>query len=182
LTVTPYATEVDVEAVWSAYGIALRIEDEDDNIPNDLYLNDCLVRATCDINFYLLSRYTSDVIRSSTWVVKICASLASCYLGRRRGNGCPESLTAECQDAVEKLKLILSGSMNLILDDGIAPPKHDDRPLVTNPTIDLWWNRTKIRRIPETSTGGTPPTSTTDWPARSWPYDASGGMGGPVFP
>jgi len=132
---------------------------------NNTYMTDCLERATCDMNFYLFRAYSVAVIAGSAWASHCCASLAACYLGRRRGNPVPESLEAECRRYTEQLEMIFKGKAFLPADTGLALPKHDDRPSVSNMTIDLRFFRTKIRRVLVTSTGGYPPPETLNNPA-----------------
>ena len=168
MSLTLYASQADVENIWSQYGVQVRLSDTDAGdvtVGGSLqtqYITDCLTHATVDINFLLQERYSVAVMAASTWIKGACAALAAYYVGMRRGNEVPQTIDAERNGVLEDLRAIKEGRAQLPADDGIATPLNDDRPAVTNPTIDIRWPRSKIRRIAATSTGGDPPASVRD--------------------
>lgn len=152
LSVT-YCAQDDIEAVWSIFGVAVRLDDDQDGYP-EVNVQAVIEQATSQMNRFLFRRYSSATIATTTWAKWCCASMAAMLLARRRGNEIPASLEQEVADYREALVAISKGQEDLTADDGPAAPIWDETPAVSNLAIDGRWTRAKVRRVPSTSTGG----------------------------
>jgi hypothetical protein len=162
MPLTTYCSETDIDSILSPFGAEIRANDDLDNSTDpvtdatnaDANIASCIAQATVRVNMSLLQRYTVAVCVASTWVRWCTAYLSARYLCLRRNNPVPESLQAECEQFERELAAIFASKAHLIADDGMAAPKFDMTPTVTNYTIDSRYARSKVRRIPTTSTGG----------------------------
>lgn len=148
-----YCTAAEIQAVWSAFGVNVRLDDDLDGVA-DQDISAVIEQATSRINGFVLRRYAVDACTQSTWLKWCCATFSAALLARRRGNDIPQSLIDETKDYRDLLDEIKAGSFDLPADDGPAAPLSDESPAISNLTIDGRWTRAKIRRVPTTSTGG----------------------------
>lgn len=156
MALTVYATQTQVEQIWSQYGVTVRIDDNADGDVVDsgetATMTAFLGKATTDVNIYLLQRYTVAVCAASTWVSWVTAVFAAVELARRRGEPVPPALQAEYERLLALLEKIAAGLMDLVGDEGLVNPQFDVGATVSNLTVDGRHRRAKIRRIPSTST------------------------------
>lgn len=146
----------------SPFGIDVRAQDDldgslsagTDATNKASILAACIEQAAVQINMKLFQRYTAAVCAASTWCKWCNAYLACLYLCQRRNNPPPDSVLAECEQFQAELTAIFGNHAHLISDNGLANPKYDQSPTVTNYTIDSRYARGKVRRVPVTSTGG----------------------------
>lgn len=101
-----YCTIEDIINRLSADGVTYRTDDA----PPDDY-GDVLDDASRQIDFYLLARYESDQLVTSSWVKHGCAVIASFLLCERRGNPVPRGIAGKFERLMEQLKLIQLGNV-----------------------------------------------------------------------
>lgn len=156
MAVTPLCVQDDVEFVWSEFGLVTRVDDDYNGTADTGLVASGIEKATVDVLQYL-SRFSLATVTASTWVKWAVAYIAAGAIARRRGMDCPDGLLALIEDYLLKLQAIKDGGV-LVLDDGtVAPPRLDGAgPVVTNYTIDGRRKRTKVRRVPASSTGEAP--------------------------
>lgn len=148
-----YCSLSDVQNVLSEDGVMRRTDDDPEDVLDSGEVTAVIQTASSRIDMFLLQRYDTSALNSNDWVKWCCAYLSSCLLSKRRGNPCPESIAAECQQYIDWLKEIRDGVMNL---PGAAPA-NDVLPSVSSMTVDARFQRQKVRRVPSTSTRGSPP-------------------------
>ncbi len=112
-----YCTQGDVEAVLSANGLSLSLDDNQTGTldPTELgYLNDNIIPwATSRVNMYLLGRYDAADLATSFSVNDFTAIFAARRVRTRRGNPCPKSLQEVYEETVELLKDLKSAKLGL---------------------------------------------------------------------
>jgi phage gp36-like protein len=143
-----YCTSDDLEDRLSEAGVTLRTDDS----PPTSYGN-AILRASSKINQFLLRQYTEANLAASDIVTDYASTIATYYLCTRRGNPAPDSVIAEYREAIEELKLIHAGGMD-VSDIG---RRKSSAPVMDN-------NRVRLRPDPHavvmrsrsTTTGGRP--------------------------
>ena len=158
MALTLYCSETELDDLLSSFGVQTRTDDADAGSTDETQITPVTERATSDVNFALMQRYPLSILAPGgtaiTWVKWATAIIAAVYLCQRRGNDVPESLAEGYAETKTKLDEIRTGQMQLIGDSGRVNPQFDDTPAVSNFTFNEWYRRTKIRRVPSTSTGG----------------------------
>lgn len=154
MSITSYCTSTEVTQILSANGLLRRADDNEDGTEDTLVVAAFIEKASSIMNKYLFKRYTAAVIAASTWAKWCCASIASYLMATRHGNVSPQSLKDERDDYIQMLKDMEAGVESLPADDGVATEAYDNSMSVTNYTIDGRFHRSKVRRVPEISTGG----------------------------
>lgn len=153
-----YATETDLDNILSPFGVQVRTDDTDSGSTDESIISAVLTQASSDINFYLFQRYPLSTLAPGgtplVWVEMACSFIAAKYLCMRRGNPVPEQVEEKYQQVIEALRDIEAGKRQLPADSGLANPQFDDTPAISNYTYSEWYMRTKVRRVPATSTGG----------------------------
>jgi hypothetical protein len=148
-----FASQVDVEFVWSQFGVNVRLDDNLDGASDAGLMNRALEKASVKINFMLCQIYAVSVVRQTQWAKWCCAYITAVTIARRRGNPVPEDLVLEAQDYIDELTAISQGESYLILDNGtIAPPIHDNSGTVSNLVVDNRYWSARIRRRAVNST------------------------------
>lgn len=168
MAVTPYCTVDHLESIWSAFGVAVRVDDGDAH-SSTTYSDNAIAKATADVNAHLLAMYEVATLAASTWVTWCTAVLAAFEISVRRGNAPSQSLAEERQRYLESLKAIAAGNQPLAADDGLAPPRFDNTPGVSNLRVDSRF-RANIRRVPHTSTESQQSPHRKGHELRAWPY------------
>ena len=153
MAVTAYATVSELDRIWSEFGVTVRADHDADGDADDGIIDGVLEEATTEVNAYLLERYTVAVCAASAWVKWATAHIAAELLGESRGNPVPQTIHDRVEKYRAELTLIRDGRRHLKSDTGLATPRNDSRPAVTNFSIDGRYSRAKVRRIPATSTG-----------------------------
>ena len=148
-----YCSQTEINAIWSAFGVNARLDDDLDGVA-DQDIAAVIEQASSRMNRFLLRRYSAATISAATWAKWCCAVFAAAILARRRGNDIPQSLVDEVQEYNETLKAIGQGTEDLMADDGPANPISDETPAYSNLTIDGRFTRSKVRRVPSSSSGG----------------------------
>lgn len=156
MSITAYCTAANIETLLSQFGVDSRADDDLDGSADDGIVDAAIEKASADVNLYLLARYSVADVAASAWVKWVTATFAVAGLSKRRGNPCPESISEQCEQYVEELKRIQDGKQPLIGDSGPVAPRYEDLPTVSNLIVDGRYRRSKIRRIPATSTGAPP--------------------------
>lgn len=115
---TLYCTQGDVEALLSAEGVSLRLNDSDpDGDPTtaeSAYLTTQGINyATARINNFCLGRYEAADL-ATDWVINDWATvLAAYWLSCRRGNDPPKSLALMRKEVLDELALVRGGRLAL---------------------------------------------------------------------
>lgn len=156
MAVTAYATQADVTFVLGQYGLRVRGDDNQDGAIETGYITSGLEVGAVAMNQRLFRRYAVASISASSWAKWCNAYLAAEVFCRRRGMTIPASLKEECDGLRDLLDQIKEGHENLMSDTGLAAPKSDNSPAMSNLTVDGRFRRSKIRRVPSTSTGRDP--------------------------
>lgn len=157
--------------IWSEFGMSSRFDGNLDGEKDAHADNQCIEEATVRVNQFLLTRYAVSVLAASAFVKWATAYTACRILGRRFGLSLPDGLSIECDWYIEQLTAIRDGQANLLADSGLATPRHDFRPAVTNHTIDGRYRRSKVRRVEATSTNTNPEDGVKEKPAPDYPYE-----------
>lgn len=155
-TLQLYCSQADVEAILSAFGLLVRLDDDMDGTADDGLMAAGLNKAAADVNHKLLQRYTVATCLQSEWVKQCAAHLAAEYICKRRGNEVPAELAEEVKRYRDDLALIRQGIDDLTVNDGLATPELDHLPSVSNFVVDQRLKHTKVRKTPSISTGGPP--------------------------
>lgn len=150
MSLTLYCSESDIDAILSAAGTDARIDDFDDGTTNDTNSAAAIEQATEKVNFYLSRRYSPAYLVQSAWVKWATATIAAWIISRRRGNPVMGSLEEDYTKYIEQLEQIQRGEYDV---PNIAP-RFDVTPAGANYTVDGRFDRSKIRKIQPTSTGG----------------------------
>lgn len=102
-----YCSQADVEAIFSANGVQLRLEDPgDDSAYSTIsdYMDFALGDAAVTIDDYLGYLHSPSWLATSRWVNNRAAWLACAAIAERRGNPEPESLTDRVDRILEELE------------------------------------------------------------------------------
>lgn len=105
--ITLYASQADVEAILSAHGVSLRLDDDQDDVVSSTEqdaMDFALGDASITIDDYLGAMHTSAYLATSRWVNNRAAWLATYALCGRRGNPEPESLIERAEKIIEELE------------------------------------------------------------------------------
>lgn len=145
-----YCTESDIDSILSTDGVDARIDDLGDGSTNSTNIAAAIEQASEKVNFYLSRRYVTAYLTQSAWVKWATATIAAWIIARRRGNPVMGSLEEDYTKYVEQLEQINRGEYDV---PNVAP-RFDVTPAVSNYTVDGRFDRTKIRKIQPTSTGG----------------------------
>lgn len=110
-----YATQQDVEALLSAEGVELRLDDDGTGTVNATELAYLTVQAlsygTDRVNYYCLPRYSDPAELAKSWIVNEWATVcAGRWLCSRRTNPLPESIEKLFAGAVEEMKAVQAGA------------------------------------------------------------------------
>jgi len=156
MTVQTYSTRSDVEAIWSPAAVIRSADDDQDgslSAAEEGYITRAIERAANKMNAVLETRYVLADLAGNAWYRDANAAIAAYLLATRRGNPAPEEIQrqhAECQADLDE---ILAGRLKV----PHAEESRETIPTVTNFDTQLHARRTKVRRVNETSTGGSPP-------------------------
>ena len=172
MAVTPYCTSDDIETILSEFGLSVRLDDDENGCPDTGMATACIERGAVQINHYLLARYSVADCVSSGWVKWVNAIFAAREACARRMMPPPESLVAQCNEFMEELRFIRAGTHPLMGDDGPLATRFDGLPTVSNMVVDGRYAVQKIRRKPQTSTGGPPPGGRKQLNTRDFTGDA----------
>jgi phage gp36-like protein len=151
-----YCTRADVEAMWSPLAVLRSVDDDEDGAlspTEEAAIDRAIERAANVANASLEMRYALADLASNTWCRDCNAALAAYFLATRRGNPAPEHVQRQYDSFVHDLAEIRAGRLKVPQ----AADSHETTPAVTNFDTELAAHRTKVRRVPETSTGSAPP-------------------------
>lgn len=153
MALTVYATESDLESILSEFGVEVRADDDQDGDADTGIVDAVLQRGAVRVNKFLLRRYEPAVIAASKEAIWANAYFSAEELCKRRANGVPQPILDEVERITKDLQTIKDGKEHLTTDDGMATPRHDRRPMMSNLAIDGRYGRAKVRRTTTTSTG-----------------------------
>ncbi len=103
--------------------------------------------ATAQVKMYCCGRYNDSDLATSHSVNRWTTVIAAARLCRRRGQGVPQSLAEDLEEAMGEMKLVRIGSMS-IEDIGT---RTSGWPFVTNVTVDQSYYVAKVRVEPQIS-------------------------------
>jgi hypothetical protein len=146
---TTYCTQSDIERLLSSAGVLAFADHDEDGVAEVGVVDDCIVRASEEINLYCRQRYSEAGLASSSLVTRWATILGACFVCELRGNPVPASLEKEANRLLETiLPNILAGTMSL---PGI-PFGNDLRPGMSNLAVDRRYRFSKVRRTGPSST------------------------------
>src|SRR5690348_6895702 len=112
-----YTSEAAIVRLFSAQGVDSFADHDQDGERDAGVVNDCINRATAEIDRYLIKWHSAAVLAASTLVQEWACVLATVFLCRRRGNPVPDSLAEDYAEIVANLKeLALAGIQGLALN------------------------------------------------------------------
>lgn len=147
-----WTSRSEIESIWSALGVTLRLDDNDDaaNTGNETnMLDDAIDEATETARALLMHRYADAEMDASPWVRRRVSYLAANILSIRRGN--PAQFESKATAVIKELRAVRDG-LDFVPD---AVPLKDFGPSGTNISVDWRFNRSQLRADPQTATGGT---------------------------
>lgn len=104
-------------------------------------------KGTSKIKLYCNARYDDSQLRLSGSVLDWATIIACKFLCTRRAQGCPKSLMADYEEAIEELRLVQSGQLN-VEDIGT---RGVDWPTVSNVIVNPSYNGMRARVQPQIS-------------------------------
>lgn len=171
---TPLATNAftsvaEIQRIWSVEGAAVRASDDEYGTetpePEEGVWQDVIAEASDTIVLYVQNHYDSATLTTNAWVRRQAAWIGAYLLSMRRGN--PSVFTARYQEIIANLERIRTGQLQV---PG-AVVRSNEAPALSNLIIDDRFRISKIRVVPQTSTGGTSgkqhldPTYTQEYPS-----------------
>lgn len=139
-----YVTAEDIEDFLSLDGSESRLDDDSTgalSVDEQRARTKALSWATARVNLYCLPRYDA-VDLATSWVVNQWAVVLACHwLSCRRGNPPPGSFDSLYKEAMEDLKAVRAGDVNLA-DIGLRTAAW---PAWSNVRVDILYRLRKIR-------------------------------------
>ena len=152
-----YCVEADVQALLSVDGEQMRLTDAGEDYPTATeaaYLTTQGINwASSRINMYCLTRYDASQLATSYLVNEWATIFAARWLCSRRGNPVPKAIQDLYDEALEDLKQVRMGQLD-IPDIGQRDPGY---PAWSNMTVRPEYLYRKVRR--EQSISDTSPTT-----------------------
>jgi phage gp36-like protein len=102
---TLYATQSDLERLFSSYGVTSFSDHDQDGVNDTDVVSDCITQASQELEFYC-RRYAPAALSQSSLITRWCTVISCVFLCQRRGNPVPESLQAEMDRIYAMLKEI----------------------------------------------------------------------------
>lgn len=159
-----YCTADDVAVLQSIDGVDGRLDDDADGVVNPVeaaYLTKIIAWASGRANIYLGTRYAFADLAQSTTVNYWTTVLVCWLLSKRRGNPSPASIGEMYDEAMEEMKAVRSGDMQ-IPDIGA---RDSNFPAFSNIRVCHWYalRKARVERVVGMSDlTGNPPTRTND--------------------
>lgn len=150
----PWTTKAEIESIWSALGVMLRLDDDDsgsNSVGENALLDDVIEEATETARRFLMHRYADAEVENNPWVRRRVSYLAAHYLSIRRGN--PAQFETKAGQILRELQDVRQGR-EWVPD---AAPLGDLGPSLSNLSVDWRYNRSQVRVDPQTATGGDGP-------------------------
>jgi len=151
-----YCTRADIEAIWSAAAVLRAADDDQDGALSsgeEDVIASVIERAANRMNASLEVRYALIDLAGNGWCRDANAAMAAYLLATRRGNAAPEHIQGIHEAYLADLDQIRTGRLKV----PEVAESQETIPTVTNFDTDLRAERSKVRRVGETSTGSHPP-------------------------
>jgi hypothetical protein len=164
MATTTYCVRADIESIYSAHGVDMAVDDDQDGIvlaAEETFVDRAIVRAAGKINSRVQKRYTLSELSNNDWMRDVNATIAAQILARRRGNGSPPSLDAEVDSYMEDLDDIRGDRLDIPEQNASL----DYTPVVSNYVMQRGQVTMKPRVDTGTSTGDTPHSTRKRFPA-----------------
>lgn len=152
---TIYCTRLNVQSLIGEAGLLAVVDDNSDGVENPTetqYITDAIVRGAVEMNEALSKQYVLSDLSGNDWCKWCNAYIAAYFLFERRGNPVPVGIVDAVQTYKEKLSEIRWGRFQV----PEANPSFDNRPAVSNFTVELGKYANPIRVFTDESTGGNP--------------------------
>lgn len=170
-----FCAQPDMESILSPEGVLLRQDDDGDGAASarEQALVTWAINLSTSRVGMRLSRYTSAQLQQSVIVTYWTALMASCYFCSRRGNGVPESLSSDLEVAMDEMKEVQKGELDLL--EIVATDVN--WPAWSNVRVVTWARLYKIR-VERGISEGSPTTfpRTVDQAADYYSYEQSTGL------
>jgi phage gp36-like protein len=159
---TVYCSIAEVQRYLSTQGATNFADHDDDGTADTDVIEDCINQATEEIDMYLLPQYTQANLDASTLVNRWCVTMATKFLGDRRGNPPPASVVAE----FDRIADPFTGLLAQIADRKRTLPGVSKRaelvPTMSNLKIDRRHRISTVRKTQQNSSSA-PSTQTEDF-------------------
>ena len=144
-----YTSRADIEGVFSAVGVSLRVDDLTSTTALTAFWNDLIYEATDIINQYCEMYYAPADLATSYWVKVRTKWIGAYLLSQRRAN--PALFLQRYEEIIEELIQVSQGM--LIIPR--LPTRSELVPSLSNLIVDDRYRIRKLRVHPEISTGRT---------------------------
>lgn len=138
LTVVPLTTQVNSGATARDSGV---------NAATGKRLTVAAQRGTSKVKLYCNGRYDDSQLKLSGSVLNWATIVAAKFLCERRAQGCPKSIKAEYDEALEEMKMVMTGQMQL--ED--CGTRGVDWPAISNVTVNPAYEYNRVRVEPNLS-------------------------------
>ncbi len=159
-----YCTQADIESIWNPASVLAAADDDNSGTlspTEEGHIARAIERAAGWMNAYLEVRYVLADLADNVWCRDCNATLAAYLLSLRQGDEIPAGLLAEYERYLHDLVEIRDARQ--WVPGVVSSLAHI--PTVSNFVVDLRQPRAKIRRVLETSSGGSPPEELLSFPA-----------------
>lgn len=135
------ATSISVEALGTAINSGATARDSGVNAATGARLLVGARKGTSKVKLYCNARYDDSQLKLSGTVLDWATIGAAKFLATRRAQGCPKSIQADYEEAVEEMKMVQSGQLS-IEDIGT---RGVDWPTVTNVVVNPSYDGMRAR-------------------------------------
>ena len=138
------ATTISVTALTTAINSGAAARDSGVNVATGARLVVGTRKGTSKVKLYCNARYDDSQLKLSGTVLDWATVAAARFLCTRRAQGCPKSIQAEYEEAVEEMRMVQSGQLSIedIGTRGIAWPT------MTNVIVNPGYNGMRARVQP----------------------------------
>ena len=161
-------SQAEIERIWSVDGALVRASDDEFGTeslaPEASVWDEVIAEASDTVYMYLQSHYEIGTLSTNTWARRQASWIGAYLLSMRRGN--PAVFNSRYASIIETLERIRLGQLQV---PG-AVVRSNEAPALSNLTMDDRFRISKVRVVPQISTGGTDgkqhldPTYTQEYP------------------
>lgn len=141
------ATTLSVSALSDAISSGAQARDSGVNAATGIRLTRAAQRGTSKVKLYCNSRYDDSQLVLSGTVNTWATTVAAKWLCTRRAQGCPKSIAADYEEALEEMRMVQAGQLS-IEDIGT---RGADWPTVSNITVNAGYDGMRARVQPNIS-------------------------------
>lgn len=144
MSATLYATEADMNRLFSSQGVTSFADHNQDLGRDDNVITRCLTYGSQQVQRYC-TRYEPSALSQSLWVTECATILACAYLCRHRGNPLqePNGILQLEERVLEDLKQVLAGDLPIPDIELLAP----SIPFMSNMRVDRYAGQRQLRTV-----------------------------------